>query len=274
MNETFDFRRFGHYFAYDLRRMVRNNGKALAIICGIGLIFYVVAVSFHLVTGQEWAGPGIAARASMLVVAVMILQLYYTRTYGYLTEKQAGSRYLMLPVSVTEKFVSMLLVDLIVLPVVFFVTYLGLDALITLLDPTVGPALLKGGDGLRTEVADLFTGDPDPYRPAFGGGAIVYGTVAGFVANILFFQLCGLLFRRWKIVGAIAILFGFFFLLMVGMGILAQSDAFRAFTDSLVDEDAVMRFVTSLFRGLNGLATVVAIGFGAAIFFRIKALKH
>ncbi|MBQ6952848.1 MAG: hypothetical protein IJP81_02940, partial [Bacteroidales bacterium] len=141
-NEVFNGSRFWNYFKYDATQMVRNHMRAAIGIGLSGLIVYVIVVGFCLLFNGEWTGPGIKARFMVFYVASVILQLYQTRTYGYLTEKRKGSAWLMLPASTFEKWLSMILMTLIVIPVLFLVVSLTTDALVAALDPTVGNSLL------------------------------------------------------------------------------------------------------------------------------------
>ena len=121
MNEIFDFKRFWTYFKYDLKQMWRNHSKAAIMIGGASAIFYVIWVLASLVFTQHWSSPVIYARLAVFILAFAILELYMVRAYGYLTEKKEGSAWLMVPASKTEKFVSMLLMVCIVIPLLFFV---------------------------------------------------------------------------------------------------------------------------------------------------------
>ena len=126
MNDTFSFRRFGTYFLYDLREVWKNNSKAFYIFGGAGVMLYVVWVLFSLVFTQTWTAPVIWARAGVFAIAIFGMSLYYARMYGFLTERKAGSEYLMIPASTGEKFASMMVISIIVVPVVFTVICLKL----------------------------------------------------------------------------------------------------------------------------------------------------
>jgi hypothetical protein len=154
MNETFNSSRFWTYFKYDLKQMWRNHSKAAILIGGASAIFYVIWLLFSLVFTQQWNTPPIAARVVILVIAFAILELYQVRTYGYLTEKKAGSAWLMIPASKAEKYVSMLLVTLVVIPLLFFAVYFLIDGFLALVDPTYGQALLTGAVGAYKALID------------------------------------------------------------------------------------------------------------------------
>ena len=108
-NEIFQGSRFWAYFKYDLTQMWRNHVKAAVGLGLAGLIIYFVVVLFNLTFNGTWQGPGISGRFVTFFLASAALELYYTRIYGYLTDKRKGSAWLMLPASTVEKWVSMLI---------------------------------------------------------------------------------------------------------------------------------------------------------------------
>ena len=99
MSEIFNFKRFGTYFLYDLKQMWRKHSRP-AIMIGFSIaIFYILWVLFGLVFSQNWSAPSIEFRVMMFTVAFTILEFYQAKTYGFLTEKKAGSAWLMVPAS-------------------------------------------------------------------------------------------------------------------------------------------------------------------------------
>ena len=144
VNDTFSAKRFGQYFMYDLKQLWHNNGKAALALGFISVICYIIWVAFSLIFVGTWQAPGLVARLVFFSIGSMILVFYQTRTYGYLTEKKAGQSWLMVPASHLEKFVSMMIITIIVIPLAYLVSYLVLDSLIGLLDKTSGGPLLGG----------------------------------------------------------------------------------------------------------------------------------
>ena len=134
-----------------------HHSKAAIMIGGASAIFYVIWVLASLVFTQHWSSPIIYARMGVFLLAFAILELYMVRSYGYLTEKKAGSNWLMVPASKAEKFVSMLLMVCIVIPLLFFVVYMVLDGFLSLVDPTYGEALFTGFTGAYGKLLEGLT---------------------------------------------------------------------------------------------------------------------
>ena len=271
MNETFNFSRFWTYFKYDLKQMWRNHSKAAIVIGGSIAFLYVIWVLFSLVFAQSWQAPPIEARFAVLLIAFAILEFYQTRTYGYLTEKKAGSAWLMIPASRTEKFVSMLLMTLIVIPVFFFAVYFLIDGFLSLLDPTYGKALISGFTSTYQEMIDGLTTLSGESPVTVTPGTVFSMGIIGFFCNFLYFLLCGICFKKNKIVGAIAILFGLSMVMSILTGLIVPHFA-NSFFD--ISEDEATKFIVGFLNVSQVLICLVTVGLGWGIWRRIKTIQH
>ncbi len=263
-SETFNGSRFWNYFKYDLVQMWRNHMKAALGISLAGLVLYVAVISWNLVFHQTWQAPGFDGRMIIAVLAYITLELYQTRTYGYLTEKKAGSAWLMVPASGVEKWVSMLIMTLIIIPVLFFVVYFGVDWLLCLADHTSGASLLSrfydGVSKLGTiEAADL----------PFSIGSLIWLMIAGFCFNFLYWLLCGICFKRFKIIWGIAIAFAGSLIISIigGSALVLYEDSLELMAQESAD-------ATTGFMWLSGILTAAAVCLACGILYRIKTIKH
>ena len=139
MNNTFSFNRFGKYFRYDLKRWVASFGPTLLLMSAVPVILYTFIAIYSLLFSGQWDTPGETTRivASVITTVVMVL-IYPASVYGYITDKKAGSSFLMIPASVPEKFLSMLLNTIFVVPLTFGLIYLSLDGIICAIDGSCG----------------------------------------------------------------------------------------------------------------------------------------
>ena len=273
MNEIFDFKRFWTYFKYDLKQAWRNHSKAAIMIGGASAIFYVIWVLTSLVFTQHWSSPIIYARMGVFILAFAILELYMVRSYGYLTEKKAGSNWLMVPASKAEKFVSMLLMVCIVIPLLFFVVYMVLDGFLSLVDPTYGEALFTGFTGAYGKLLEGLTEFSAESPIAFTPSSFVFPTIISLFSNFLYFLLCGICFKKNKLVGAIAILFGLSLVLSLLTGIFAP----RIFTNidfNNMDDMQIARWVTGCMNAGVIFSCVLTVGLGWGVWHRIKTIQH
>ena len=273
MNEKFNFNRFWTYFKYDLKQMWRNHSKAAIVIGGSIAFLYVIWVLFSLVFTQKWQAPSIEVRFALLTIAFTVLEFYQTRTYGYLTEKKAGSSWLMIPASRTEKFVSMLLMTLVVIPIFFFAVYFLIDGVLSLVDPTYGKALITGFTGTYKEMIDGLASLNGESPIMFSPGAVFFMGIFGFFCNFLYFLLCGICFKKNKIVGAIAILFGLSIVLSVLTGLIVPHLA-ESFTDVNLSDDQAARYLAGFLNVVEVIICLLTVGLGWGIWRRIKTIQH
>ena len=272
MNEIFDFNRFWTYFKYDLKQMWRNHSKAAILIGGASAIFYVIWVLCSLVFAQHWSSPPIEGRVVVFFLAFAILELYMVRAYGYLTEKKAGSAWIMIPASKTEKFVSMLLMVCIVIPLLFIVAYFLIDGILALVDPTFGKALAVGGVGaygkLLEGLSALGAESPITFTPA----SLIFTGIIGLFCNFLYYHLCGICFKKNKLVGAIAILFGLSLVLSLLTGIFVPK-LVQDIDINLEGEEAARWFAGIMNAGVI-LTCLITVGLGWGVWRRIKTIQH
>lgn len=256
-SEIFNGPRFLSYLKYDLTRMWRTHMKAAIVIGLMGLFGYFISVLFSLIAGQGWSGPGLSARWSLLLAAIVVLQLYQTRTYGHLTDKREGSAFLMLPASTTEKWLSMMLHTLVVVPLLFLVAAFGVDALLTLLDPSLGMSM--AASVFQSDILSLFA----EFSEEMPVGLLLSMFIASFCTNFLFFLLCGVCFKKRKIAWAFLIILGISILLPIFVQPLTGSVDIENWSEA-------RHFLT----GLSVALWLIAAALAGGIFYRVKTLKH
>ena len=267
-SEVFNGQRFWSYFKYDATQMWRNHIKAAVGIGLSGLFFYFVAIFFGLIAGDGWDGPNIATRFMVFIMAFTVLELYQTRTYGYLTDRRRGSAWLMVPASAFEKWLSMLLMTLIVVPLAFLLVFFASDALLALVDPTVGNSMLASIAGGMTDVMDELLRVNGEYDTDWTLWMLAPTFFLGFCCNYLFFLLCGLVFRKYKIMGGFLIILGLSMLLSLCASFLFIENTEWEMMEENLD---VVRHSLHVF---NGVTALIAAGLAGGIFWRIKTLKH
>lgn len=275
MDNTFKISRFGKYFVYDLKRQWKNIGMLMLIFALFPIIFYMIYMFFaamfdgglmKIFIGLEIDGPAGGTRFGVFaVMSTIFVMLFPSRAYGEITNKAKGSEWLMLPASRLEKFTSMMLISLIVIPLVYVVVYFLSDAFVCLLDKSCGDSLMSFR--INKEI-----GSSDFVIPA-NGLWILASTIVG---NAIVFLLGGLIFKKWKVVGTVLVLFA---LEMVFSGLLS------AFITNADLEwwgnwfaDWTIRHADSIDIWLNAfinlwLLLILAIC-GTWSWFRIKRLQH
>ena len=132
MNKIFSLKRFGRYFTFDLKNAVNNFGLWLLIMCCLPVMLLIIKSLLSIVFGGGMALPSL--KESMFLFALFFMMIASpVKLYGGLTDKKYGSSWLLIPASRVEKFISMLLICLIVVPVAYLIVYLGVDGILSLL---------------------------------------------------------------------------------------------------------------------------------------------
>ncbi len=275
MDNTFKISRFRKYFVYDLKRQWKNIGMLMLIFALFPIIFYMIYMFFaamfdgglmKIFIGLEIDGPAGGTRFGVFaVMSTIFVMLFPSRAYGEITNKAKGSEWLMLPASRLEKFTSMMLISLIVIPLVYVVVYFLSDAFVCLLDKSCGDSLMSFR--INKEI-----GSSDFVIPANGFWILA----SSIVGNAIVFLLGGLIFKKWKVVGTVLVLFA---LQMVFSGLLSVF-----ITNADLDwwgnwfADWTIRHADSIDIWLNAfinfwLLLILAIC-GTWSWFRIKRLQH
>lgn len=263
-SETLSGSRFWNYFKYDLVQMWRNHMKAALGISLAGLVLYVVVISWNLIIHHTWQAPGIDSRMVIAFLAFCALEFYQTRTYGYLTDKKAGSAWLMVPASGVEKWISMLIMTLIVIPVLFTVVYLGVDWVLCIADHTSGASIISN---IANGIEKFYTLSPEDVP--FTMGTLIWLALAGFCFNFLYWLLCGISFKRYKILWGIAIAFVFSMLISIigGSALAIHSDSLELLSEEPAHVQSTLQWMSAIF-------TAASLCLAGGILYRIKTIKH
>ncbi|MBQ3612544.1 MAG: hypothetical protein II989_00480 [Bacteroidales bacterium] len=292
-NDIFNFRRFGKYFASDLRTCWVNYGLSLLTISTIFPIgTYFLTNTFNLVLNSTWDGPDIGLRSFIFIVATICMVVTMpVKCYGKITEKQYGSFFLTLPASRLEKFVSMFLMTCIIAPVLGFALHLGTDAIICALDHTCGRNLVTGAMELIRNMGEMkeltlnFVDESITIENAALAQDLIRQISSPWLyADEIFgitlpFLLGALYFKRGKTVKTILAIFAFSMATSIIMTPYMETWAAEMVSNANADTNTILQmFNNGIFKNLVLIDTisdtVVNLALMAGIWFRIKTLKH
>lgn len=276
MKDIFNIKRFGKYFVSDLGSAAANFGLSLLLLSSAGVIVYLLMGFFSLITSGAWDGSGPAIRFATLAISYIVLMISMpAKCYGHLTDKRSGSAWLMIPASTPEKYLSMLLITTLVIPVIFFGIQCGLDAILCAIDPGCGDSfftLLGTVPGLVNEIPEIAVADfvSDMMRP--------YSFIDDHIYGILIFLLGAICFKSNKSAKTILCLIG----LSMGISMIVSPVVLHGMVSiagSLEEiSDPSVIFNSSLFDNLKIFDTVSDLVITAAlliaVYFRLRTLKH
>ena len=276
MTNTFNIIRFGKYLGYDLKSKWAENRTFLLAFALIPFIVFFVSAFF---TGLYNAGssafsdfhighPGIAMRASVFVFsAIIFLILHPSRAYGFITEKAKGSQWIELPASRLEKFLSMMLICLVIAPLAFFCIYLLGDAIICLIDKQCGISIVSGWFSGKSDIINV-----DSKIAGHG----VWFVVSGALQISSVFLLGALIFKKSKVTKTILTLFIISLVFSILTTIVMANTNLDAFGERI--REWILNHAENVdfwFNFWNNVwLALVVIGCGIWSWFRVKNVQH
>ena len=278
MDKSFDIKRFGQYFAYDLKSVWRENSVFLLVWCLLPVFIYMIYMFFSFVGGGiptflsgELSRPPMALRAGLFVTAaILFIMVLPSKAYGFVTEKAKGSSWLMLPASRLEKFLSMLIICLVLVPLAFFCTYLLSDALICLMDGKCGGSIISSW-------ANINSLENTEGEIKIGANGLWF-IVSWVLQTSSIFLLGALLFSKTKVLKTILALFVLsmvlFALTVAVIELFPGSfpDFGIRFTEWMKNHADHLDFWFNFWNNL--VLAVVVIGCGIWSWFRVKNMQH
>src|SRR5574344_317671 len=209
-SDIFNFNRFGKYFTTDFKSFITRYWLSLLILSCSGVFIYIFKRILRIIFmgGDDFSGDysffGAPSRGVIFLIFLAITTITAPKKcYGYITDKKDGTSFLLLPASRLEKYLSMLIISCIILPLIFITMYLSIDTLICMLDSHCGDpiaslnlfdAIIKMNegniisfdDGSQVNILNL-----DVIKP--------WMFIDDIFSIVLFFLLGALIFKRSKI---------------------------------------------------------------------------
>lgn len=268
MNNIFSFGRFWKYFIHDLKN-AKNYFLLSGIIIGImPVLTYLVFEIFNVVALGHWQAGNVALQViSFALVLILGAYIFPAKVYGRITDQGAGSSWLMIPASTFEKWLSMMLICLVVLPVFLAVLCFGSDALLSALIPNYGRSMMFYALESDSIIADTIGEGIELNLPLLA--------FCEWTESILPFVLGAVLFKRAKV--------GKTFLALMALGMVSTPVFTFIFGTSHIGPDVIESVVNSvsvqqIFHKINIVISVYYLVFAvllmALTYLRLKTIKH
>jgi len=277
MSNTFNISRFRKYLGFDLKSRWKDQRLFLITFAILPIIFHLIFLFFAalgydginaLFSGAPISRPPLGLRAGVFALATGIfLMVFPSRTYGFLTDKAQGSEWIELPASRIEKFTSMMLTCLVVIPAAFICVYLLSDALVCLIDGKAGTSLFGAWWDLDLGLSEGMV--------QFGAKGLWF-LVASVLQTVSVFLLGALLFKKGKISKTILALF----VISMTISAITASAASMINMETLAEtlEKWAQNHLSNIdfwFNFWSNLSLVVVVGgLGLWSWFKVKNLQH
>ena len=269
MSNVFNINRFGRYFMNELAVARRNAGLSLAIVSCMPVFVLVVYEFFALVfTGSFQPVHIIAIVASYIISQMIAVIAFPMRQYGKLTDRRAGSDWLLLPASGLEKYLSLLLVSCVVVPMVWIALMAGTDFLLSLIMPGYWEFGFPRFLGFYSDSLSLIGIHTSP-------ALYVY---SGLCVNILYFTLCAVVFRKNKVVWSFLVLWGIGMIMSVVMSGVLFAEIAQGMDVTLMnpaDPEEMMGQISGPIATFTLILMAVEyVLLLCGLYYRIKTIKH
>lgn len=129
----FEINRFWMLFSTEFTAGIKKNWISLLLISCLNLVAVLVFGIFSTIfTGHfSFGAAHIGARAGYTGIFLLMAGIIFpAKLYGHVNERGSSTSYLLLPASRFEKYLSMILNCVVVIPLISAALYLGIDAAI------------------------------------------------------------------------------------------------------------------------------------------------
>ncbi len=271
-NDIFNFKRFGSYLLADGRACFSNFGLDLLVYTLSGLSLYLLLGIFHLFGLMEFLEfNNFFSGVMFFFMALCVFVTFGAKAYGHVTDRRAGSLYTLLPVSVLEKTLSIIIWSLLV-PLTFILGYLGIDWVLSMLDSSYGLSLFQVAFGLHDEFSVLAEEmATEGFDIDFIMNPFIY--IDDLLAAVLIFVLGALVFKKSKVAKTILSIIAVC-MVFSGLAVAIFSQWIHMDEFMMADPQILSIFSEHLALWDTISDQVVLIAVAVAIFFRLKTIRH
>lgn len=261
MENFFSFNRFAKYFAYDLRNARNAYGMTLLVLGLLPVImflFFKVVSWIFLIGGRDVDLTGVARAMAVCIAYIVVMLGSPAAIFGKVTDRRYGSSYLLVPASTFEKWLSMMLILCILVPVVLCALLFACDTLLCWFFP----------NSYGQPVYRLISVNPFnvPIVEDFDIMSInvAYPFIVSWISSVLFMALGALVFKRAKVAKT------FFVSTMLGIitsVLLINTDLISMMADAGAQTVGYVNTLINVYSW--GLIVILAV----AIYFRLRTIK-
>lgn len=269
MNNIFQPKRFGNYMLHDLKNAKDNYLYSFIITAALPVLTFILVELVAILFSEEHSLCEYSEAVQYLSVFAAFISAivaFPIKQYGRITDKRYGTSWVMLPASGFEKWLSLIIMTCVVLPVCLFTIYLGLDWVMSAVFPNLYPDPITSYDSIKA------------YQDALEEAGVTIDLCGlgwlSWAENILIFTLGAVIFKKSKFpktllcVMAAGMIFSAITVALFGTGHIGP-DNFEEFVSG--DPETVIRkFKTFVY--VLASATVVLLSGG--IYLRITKIQH
>lgn len=270
-NSVFNFKRFGTCLLNDLR-IAKNQFGLSMIILGLlpAISFFLFTLMLKMVTDDMESFRNFYSTGAFMLGTFVAVLAFPVKVYSRVASRKLGSGFILLPASTLEKFLSMLVVSLVAMPLAFMCVFCLCDGIMSLLfNSTYGDLLVGNFFKFVKFFKEEQIADPVYLRLAVGL------VLSGFASGILTYLLGSVVFRTQPLGKTIlaCILIGIVFSI-IGVEGYINADLYElsyTLDDDMAGLEAVMRRFFTFGYLSNGVTICALLG---GIYYRIKTIQY
>ena len=127
--------RFLEYFINELKDTVKNQGLVILLTGIAPVILFIIHLMFSLAARPEyitmyWENYHNWTSLYATVIFMLFFLIFPIARYGRITDSRKGTLFTLLPVSAGGKFLSAVLISVVIVPCAFMALYFASDALV------------------------------------------------------------------------------------------------------------------------------------------------
>ena len=276
MSDFFDIKRFGKFLTYELNNAKASCGLSILVMGLLPAIIFTFFEIFSFIFNRHLQPLDIELKKICFTFCILILVMSIpAKMYGRLTERRKGSDWLMIPASTFEKFLSMVVIVCVAIPLSFFVLSGCSDWLLSVVFPRYyGDSQTLNSINALSRFGAYGNNSTGLIEPSLAG--VIWMLLGSLWANILAFTLGAICFKKGKggktilCYFALSILLSTILVTFFGHGGSFDSDDFENLVTNMTAQKAqnLINFVinSAFFVMLGGLLT--------AIYIRVKTIRH
>ena len=267
MKDNFKWSRFGQLLWHDIKNIWPRFGLTMLCLLLIPVALFILTWIF---TGRLGTTT-ISVRASWIaLITLLVVIMAPSRLYKNSNESGSGLYFAMLPASKIEKYISMLLVTMVICPLIFLLSSLVIDTLLWLIGMIDGDE--TGAIWSLFSYSDQFI----YYNTSMGIGSLILSIVISYLCTQSIFLFTSTIFKSHKVTKTILwlLLIGFVMSVIVMPIMMSLGINYSENIYMYLSESDVAKMVSNVYIINLVLEALFAIGLYIWTGFRLKNMKY
>lgn len=266
MNNTFDFQRFGMLLKKDFRSTIKQYGTSILVFILLPILMMAISLALH--RPHNW-GPELRVMLMGFFLAG-VMSIAPSKIFHNVNRGNAGIYFATLPASKLEKYMSMMIICLIIVPILYLVGAVAVDMLLSLFPRYGFDCWLWESNPIWEGLLASTSEAKELGLQHWNMGTMVHFAVISYISTALFFMLTNTYYKKNKWVMSILTLIALNFIVTL-IEIPFMGDV-SSFVQNIFRNDITKIDVLSIWMQIIGW--VFNIGIAVWLYFRLKKITY